>query len=144
MGRASAFLNWLVESGRLGANPLKHVDNAETRGRERRLRRALAEPEIELLVTSTPAKRALPYWVAAYTGLRRAELKALDWADVHLELVPSLIQLRAATTKNKRNDRVVLHADVARALQQFRAVQGRNSAVSPGGACRRQRRFART
>lgn len=119
----SVFLDWLVDNKRLPANPLKSVKKAETAGHERRIRRALSDAEIELLIRSSP-KWAMAYFFAAYTGIRRGEMKALHWADLVLDATPPRIVLRASTTKNSKRDAIVLHADVAAELRLFREREG--------------------
>ena len=55
---------------------------------------------MRLLTYSVP--RQFAYALAVLTGLRRGELKRLLWADVHLDDPRPWIEVRAATTKNKR------------------------------------------
>jgi site-specific recombinase XerC len=57
-----AFLNWLLRNERIAHNPLAKVIKAETKGRERRVRRALNDEEINRLIQAS-GKRALPYFV---------------------------------------------------------------------------------
>src|SRR5208282_280251 len=84
LGHANALFNWMERNERLERNPLKSVGKSETRGKERYVR------------------RALPYMLAAYTGLRRGEIKQLVWDDVHLDEKRPYILARASTTKNKK------------------------------------------
>src|SRR5664280_1022756 len=100
LGHANSLLNWAVKNGRLSANPLHPVGTVETRGHERCVRRALSDAELAKLVQSS-GKRGLIYLLAAYTGLRRGEIKQLVWDDLHLDGPHPYIEARAATTKNK-------------------------------------------
>lgn len=58
--------------------------------------------------------------MAAGTGLRRGELAAMEWGDVHLDGQGAHILARASTTKNRRDARLPLHPDVVDALRLFR------------------------
>lgn len=127
LGLALAFFNWMRRNGRIAANPLANVAKAETRGNETRLRRALSDDEIERLIRCS-GKRSLAYYFAAYTGLRRGEMKALVWGDLHLDVPDPFVLARASTTKNKKTEPVPLHPELAGALQRFRDT----CAVVPG------------
>ena len=99
------------------------VTKAETRGNQRRTRRALSDAEIERLIRSAGG-RSLPYFFAAYTGLRRGEMKALVWSDLDLEAENPFILARASTTKNKKPEQVLLVPELAVALRKFRDFWG--------------------
>ena len=97
-----AFLAWLESNGQAAHNPLRHAAKAETKGKERRLRRALTQHEVDLLIGRSGPRR-LAYLLAIYTGLRRGEIKQLSWADVHLEAPKPYLEVRASTTKNGKS-----------------------------------------
>ena len=112
---ASAFCNWCVSQSRMERNPLLNVAKApvvEPRVR----RRAATVKELSRLIASSP-RRALVYVVATLTGLRRNEMKLLQWGDVVLEHDRPHIALRAETTKSRRADTVALNAEVAERLR---------------------------
>jgi integrase len=71
-----------------------------------------------LLAVAGPRRPA--YLVALFTGLRRAELKQLVWADVFLDAPRPFFQVRAETTKNGRDAVIWLHQDVVEALRAIR------------------------
>jgi len=116
LGLASAFLNWLERNQRIASNPMRRVAKAETKGKERRKRRALSQTEIDLLLGKS-GKRGLAYFLAAYTGLRRGEMKQLMWSDVHLDAPKPFIEVRASTTKNHRSALIPLVPALAEALR---------------------------
>jgi len=122
----SAFFNWLERNGQWQGNPLKAVVKAETRGRQRRERRALSDDEINRLVQSS-GRRGVVYLVAAFTGLRRGELKALDWCDVELDGETPCLRIRASTTKNKNRATLPLLPPLVEALRDLR--DSKSSAV---------------
>jgi integrase/recombinase XerC len=111
-----AFLNWLVKSGRIPANPLASVGKSETRGRTVRNRRALTHDEfLRLLAVADPA-RAVVYAVAYYTGLRRAELVSLCRGDFDLAADSASVTVHAEHAKNKTRATLPLHPDLREML----------------------------
>ena len=122
LGHLSAFMTWLGRKGHMALHPLKTVGKVETRGQERVKRRALTDDELSRLISSS-GRRGLIYHVAAYTGLRRGEMMALLWADLHLDVAEPFIEARASTTKNKKTATLPLVPELAQALRDFRAQQ---------------------
>lgn len=72
-------------------------------------RRALTRDELSRLLASSPPNRRLVYLVAAFTGLRRGELRRLCWSDVTEDRV-------TVYGKAGRVESVPLHESVAQAL----------------------------
>ena len=116
LNAASSFCSWLVKTQRLADNPLRHVERINTAGKATYERRALSLSEVKRLV-EVSADRAYVYVVAVYTGLRRQELKLLEWRDVHLDSPAPFVRLRAETTKSSKAADIPLHPDVVAALQ---------------------------
>jgi integrase len=56
------------------------------------------------------------YMTAVFTGLRRGELAALEWDDVHLDSKRPFLNARASTTKNHKEAVISLHEDVVAEL----------------------------
>jgi integrase len=79
---ASAIYSWaLVPSRRfVSRNPLRLVE-LPPNDEKPRLRVAFAREAAQLLAALDPAD-AVPYAIAFYAGLRRAEIDRLDWTDV--------------------------------------------------------------
>lgn len=67
-------------------------------------------------------ERGVLYQVAAYTGLRRAEVLALQWGDLLLGPTPA-IAVRAETTKNRRAARLELPRWLGDLLEQLRGAR---------------------
>ena len=66
-------------------------------------------------------ERALIYQTAIQTGLRRGELKLLEWGDLHLDSIPyPYIALRAKTTKARRAEMIPLRRDLVEIMKSFR------------------------
>jgi integrase len=117
LAAAKTFCNWCVRTRRLAANPLASV--SKTRNVEKTYRRrALTHEEAERLLNVAPARRLI-YRMAIYTGLRRSELKDLQWRDLVLDPPSGAphIRLRAAATKSRRADVVALREDLADELR---------------------------
>ncbi|RXK55095.1 site-specific integrase [Oleiharenicola lentus] len=123
LGLTSAFLNWMENAGRIAKNPLATVGKSETRGRERRTRRALTLEQFTSLV-AVSGKRGLFYTLAAYTGLRRSEAKALLWSDLHLDAARPYVLARASTTKNKKQAALPLLPELVEMLKARQAAAG--------------------
>lgn len=115
----SGLLNWMVENRRLEVNPLLAVKRLDTRGKEQRRRRALSDDEQKRLLAAAGEWRPV-YLAALLTGLRRGELTALLWGDVQLDSPQPFVIMRAAVTKNRREDTVWLHREVVEALRAIR------------------------
>lgn len=79
---ASAIYAWAIVSSRRFAerNPLRLVELPPS-DEKPRLRVAFA-PEAEQLLRALAAQDAVPYAIAFYSGLRRAEIARLEWPDV--------------------------------------------------------------
>lgn len=67
-------------------------------------------------------ERRLVYMLAVWTGLRRSEIKTLQWTDIDLDAKVPCIRLRAATTKSRRADMLVLHPQIVVELRQAKEV----------------------
>ena len=80
----ATFLHWLEHQRYTVENPLKHVQRIDTRGRGQQYRRALSAEELRKLLEAAPHYRRMVYLLAAFTDLRRAEMKALRWSDIEL------------------------------------------------------------
>ena len=116
LNAASSFCSWLVKTKRMADNPLRHIERINTAGKATYERRALSLAEVKLLIEVSEA-RASVYVVAVYTGLRRQELKLLEWRDVHFSSPAPFVRLRAETTKSSKAADIPLHPDVLAALK---------------------------
>jgi integrase len=107
LAEASALFSWLERTEVVRRNPLKRVGKVEARGNERRKRRAFTPKEFQAVVAISRHYR-LALLTAYYTGLRRNELKQLEWADIQETDDGSFIVTRASTTKNHKTQRVYI------------------------------------
>jgi len=115
----SALLTWLKKAGLVEQNPLKAVGKSETRGKERRKRRAFTPAELAAVV-AVAGKYRLAILTAYYTGLRRKELSHLEWGDVQTGGDAVFVVPRASTTKNHETKPCYLPRWFARELVQAR------------------------
>jgi len=81
---------------------------------------ARVKPQTEAKAIRKGRERRLIYMLAAWTGLRRNEIRQLTWGDVQLESLPAKIALRANTTKSKRADSLPIHPQLADALRDWK------------------------
>ena len=112
----SAFWTWLRKQGRVSVNPFELVQRTDARGKERIRRRALSEEEAARLLAVATENR-LAYMLALYAGLRRGEANSLRWSDLVFDETGGLLRVRAAINKNRKEQCLPLHPDLARALQ---------------------------
>jgi integrase len=113
-----AFLKWCVASGYLPEDPLASVKKVRRPKRVRR-RRAFSRDELRALL-NVASTRGPVYRIAALTGLRKDELRQLQWRDCRLDQAKPFIQLRPEANKSRREDRVPLNAGAAAALVALR------------------------
>jgi integrase len=111
-----AFLNWLVQLGKLPTNPLARVPRVEVRGKQVREARAFTVDELQRLFAASP-KRALVYQVLLYTGQRKSEIASLVWSDLQFDKAGRpFLHVRESTTKDKKKRIVPLRPELAAKL----------------------------
>ncbi len=110
------FFNWLVKLGRAGSNPLLAVEKAKTKEGKADEIRALSDDEMIRLL-AVAGERKPVYLMAVHTGLRRSELAALHWGDLHLDADTPCVKVRASTTKNGKAAEIRLLPELVAALQ---------------------------
>jgi integrase len=118
---ARTFIKWCRSQRPLPwmpSDPLEGIRKADQSIR-RREKRALTLDELQRL-KDVSGKRWVIYLTAALTGLRRSELKRLQWGDVRLDAELPYIQLRASATKARRADVVPINPELLEALRQHR------------------------
>ncbi len=126
---AVTFARWAVKRKRVASHPLAEISKVDTAGKLKRQRRALTEDEVAALLAVVPARHQLAYRMILSTGLRRDELKQLQWGDVKMNAPMPHIQLRAETTKAKRADALPLRADLVELLKAHRGETGDSERV---------------
>jgi integrase len=113
------FFNWLVKLGRAGSNPLLAVEKVKTKSGRADEIRALSDDEM-LRLLAVAGERKPIYLMAVHTGLRRSEIAALKWSDLHLEAVVPFVKVRASTTKNGKAADIRLLPELAEALRTMK------------------------
>jgi integrase len=112
-----ALMNWL--EAHLGSNPLRRVQRVQSAVEPKRKRRAFTVNELRRLISAS-SERGPVYLVAASTGIRRGELRSLEWRDVVLDMPQPFIAVRSSVAKNHKHVMQPLPAYVADALQKRR------------------------
>lgn len=125
-----AFCNWLVETGRLAANPVSSIQPLNAEVDVRHKRRALSAEEFAQLVRSardsgediqcfTGEERARIYILSYMTGLRRKEIASLTPRSFHLEDSIPILTIDAACSKHRKKDVLPLHPELVRMLKTW-------------------------
>jgi integrase len=78
----------------------------------------LSDEELRRLI-GVSAYRSVVYLTAAHTGLRRKELRTLEWADVFLDSPNPRVAVRAKNAKNRKLQPLPLHQEVVTALRKL-------------------------
>src|SRR5436190_23617165 len=103
----------------VGQNPLRSVERMQTAVESKRNRRAFSVDELRRLIAGG-GDRGIIYLVAASTGIRRGELRSLEWRDVVLDVTQPFIFVRKSIAKNHKDARQPLPDYVARELEKVR------------------------
>jgi len=119
LNAATGLMNWMERTERIASNPMKSVQKAQSGGLQSRLRCAFTAQELKRLMAVAGPRKAI-YLMAVFTGLRREELRQLQWGGLapvpdlwgsgchHLAL-PGVCE--QAFGQNSTNDYVVVVAD---------------------------------
>jgi integrase len=116
---ARTFVDWCCGQRPpwLESNPLRAVQPACEAVKVRE-KRALTLEEMARLERAAGNRWPI-YLTAALTGLRRSELKRLQWGDIRLDADRPFIQLRAGATKARRADVVPINAELLVVLKRL-------------------------
>lgn len=96
--------------------PLLEFQTIRT-GKKKGQASAKVHPRVEAKAHRLGRTRRLAYLIAVWAGLRRSEIKALQWGDIDLNGIVARMNLRPETTKSKRADSLVIHPELAAALR---------------------------
>jgi integrase len=94
---------------------LKKIDRPE----RARYRRSFSEVELRRLLDVSGPRSPL-YKIAALTGLRKGELRQLQWRDVRLDQTKPIIKLRPEANKARREEVLPLHPAAAATMLSLR------------------------
>ncbi len=116
----NAFLNFLLDRGKLAQNPLAAVRKVDTRGKKVYMRRALTLDELRRLFAVLDAKERVAVMLGVYCGMRYNEIRNLSWDDLSIDVESPLVKLPASITKNRKESVLPLHPDLVDALRNIR------------------------
>lgn len=129
----TAFLKWCVAAGHLEKMPLRELSCLREELDKRHPRRCITTDELGRLIEAAQAgipiqsisgpDRAVIYLLAAYTGLRKAEIGALTRHSFALDDIPPRVSLAAIFTKSRRQAAIPLAEGVADALRPWLATR---------------------
>ncbi len=105
---------------RIDRNPMRNVQKVQSNGKQVCPRRSFTREEIKRLLAVAGPRKAV-YLTAVFTGLRRGELAALEWDDIHLDALNPFLNARASTTKNHQQAVIALHQDVVEELRNLKS-----------------------
>jgi integrase len=135
------FTRWLAAHNKVSCDPLAAVKRPSLKGQREHERRALLPEEWRWLGTTTVAEnvnrcgmesreRALLYCTAIQTGLRSSELRSLTRGKLYLEAEPPFVTCTAGSTKNRRDCRQYIKAELAADLKAHIATKMPTAPVS--------------
>jgi integrase len=110
--------SWLRKQNRVAANPFELVSKVDARGKESFYRRALNDDEVRKLLA---VPRRPLYLLALHTGLRRGEINALRWGDLHLDVTNPFYVVPVAKSKSRKEQPRPLHYELVRELQAMKS-----------------------
>ena len=116
----SALFTWLRKQNRVVANPFELVSKVDTRGKESFHRRALSDDEARRLLAGP---RRLLYLLSLHTGLRRGEINALHWGDLHWDTPNPFYLVPAAKSKNRKEQPRPLHPELVKELRTINTTE---------------------
>ncbi len=116
----SALFTWLRKQNRVATNPFELVTKVDARGKESFHRRALNDDEARQLLAGP--RRSL-YLLALHTGLRRGEINALRWGDLHLDVTNPFYVVPVAKSKSRKEQPRPLHPELVRELQAMKSAE---------------------
>lgn len=125
LSHLNCFLSWLEGRDMLRENPLKVVKPLPCINDDEG--RAFSIDELGRLLEAVPSYRACVYTIAAFTGLRRSELRALEWSSLDLDTAVPAVTLKRSKTKNRRGGVLPLHPDAVAALRALKVMPGREN-----------------
>ncbi len=126
---AKRFCGWKVREGRAPDSPIAFMKGGNVRTDRRHDRRALSPEDLSTLIRKTASEpkrggmtgpeRALFYHFLAETGIRVSEARSLTGASFRLSAKPPTVVVLAAYSKHRRDDTLLLRAELAAKLKSF-------------------------
>ena len=137
-----SFGNWLDETDRAPGNPFRHLSKLNAEADPRRQRRPASDDEYHRFLTAAAAgepfrgvsgrDRAILYLLAVNTGLRASELASLTPSSFDLDSESPSVNVKAAYSKRRKNDRQSIRRDVADIMAAWLKEKLGNGLLWPG------------
>ncbi len=124
-----SFTHWLLDNDRINKDPFRKIKVLNASTDQRHHRRPLSMEEFSLMVDAANSgppiqgisgqDRAMLYYIAAWTGLRRKELGSLTLNHIFLDAPVPYLTVPAAYSKRKRDDVLYLHEGLVGLLKKW-------------------------
>ncbi len=125
------FLNWAVQDQRIISNPLRTLEKP---ARDSKRKGVLTPEQFIYLITNTFEKnvlidnisgqeRAILYFLAGTTGIRRNELLNLTWDDINLSDDKAFVRVKASIAKNGKEAFQLIPSTLVKLLKALRIHQ---------------------
>jgi integrase len=112
------FFEWLETHGKISVDPLERVTSLPVPKSDSP--RAFTPEELESLLACVLPYREYLYTIAAYTVLRRNELKTLEWNRLREDGEITWLELNPENTKNGQGGLLPLHPEAVAAFAGLR------------------------
>lgn len=137
-----SFCRWMVKDRRAADNPLSHLSGQNAAVEAHRERRHLEPDDFAAVIEAARhgktvrrlcgPDRAMLYTLAAFTGLRESELVSLTPESFRLDADPPAVVVEAAYSKRRREDTILLRADLAALVRDWLADRPAGGKLWPG------------
>ena len=114
-------MQYLTDIGIFANNPIKSIGKLNAELDKRKVRRAMAQDEIDRLMQVASEERTLIYRLLLGTGLRSTELSLLTPSQIDFERC--LLRVEATKTKNKKSDVLPLKPTLVQSLKEWISVK---------------------
>jgi integrase len=118
----SAFWTWLRKQSRVSVNPFELVERADTRGKERVQRRALSDAGRP--VAASGGQESTGLYAAPVCGFAAQRSQNAALVESGAGRVRRIAAIHAAVNKNRKEQALPLHRELAKALQQQKPANG--------------------
>ncbi len=137
-----SFCRWLVRDRRAADSPLAHLSGQNAAVEDHRERRHLEPDDFAAFIDAARhgqvvrklpgPDRAMLYTLAAFTGLREAELVSLTPESFAVDADSATVTVAAGYSKRRREDTILLRPDLAALVRDWLADRPAGQPLWPG------------